>query len=146
MATMPYLDVDRFKHIPLSLPSLCTCSCRPLSSQSLILHRPFSKVNHIGFVFSRRKPVLRFSQNGLLAHRRVITAVAQAEPDRLGEGNSEKVLEYSIRISWASVSVGAFLFFFWSICLMLRFGMMWEEGTGGWNESGMMMFLVSENG
>ncbi|XP_028752050.1 phosphatidate cytidylyltransferase 4, chloroplastic isoform X2 [Neltuma alba] len=95
MATISYLDADRFKHLPLSLPSLCTCPCRPVSSQSLILHRRCSKLTHIRLVFTRRKPVLRFSQNGFLPHRRVITAVAQAEPDRLDEGNAEKVLGYT---------------------------------------------------
>ncbi|KAI9078850.1 hypothetical protein K1719_039191 [Acacia pycnantha] len=90
MATVSYLDADRFKLLPLSLPSLCTCPCRPVTSQSLILHRRCSNLTHIPLVFTRRRPIFRFSQNGFLPYRRVITAVAQAEPDRLDEGNAEK--------------------------------------------------------
>ncbi|KAI4354808.1 hypothetical protein L6164_003643 [Bauhinia variegata] len=90
MATVSYLDVDRYKLAPLSLPSLRTCRCRPFSSQSLILSRPYSKLSSSGLVFDRSSAALRFSQNGMWAHRRVITAVARSEPDRLGEDNTKK--------------------------------------------------------
>ncbi|KAJ7979804.1 Phosphatidate cytidylyltransferase [Quillaja saponaria] len=86
MATMPFLEIDSFKLIPLSSSSLCVCPCRPLCSKTLIFSRPSSNLNHIGLVFDGSKGVLRFGQKGILTYRRLITAVARAEP----EGNAKE--------------------------------------------------------
>ncbi|KAI4356735.1 hypothetical protein L6164_000730 [Bauhinia variegata] len=90
MATVPNLGIDRFKRAPFSLPSLCSCRCNPITSQSLILSCPYSKLSSIGLDFDRNRAVLRSSQNGFWDRRCVITAVAQAESDWLGEENANK--------------------------------------------------------
>ncbi|KAJ7954661.1 Phosphatidate cytidylyltransferase [Quillaja saponaria] len=90
MATTFYSEIHRFKLIPLSLSSVCACPCRPLSSKTLIFTRPSSKLNHIGLVFDGSKEAHRFGKKGFLTHRRIITAVARAELDSLGEGNAKE--------------------------------------------------------
>jgi hypothetical protein len=91
MATTSYSGIGRYnyKFLPLSLSSMRACPCRSSPSKPLIPARPGSKV---GFVFDGRQSVLRLARNGGLTLSRVITAVARAEPDRLGEDNAKQVV------------------------------------------------------
>ncbi|XP_020221330.1 phosphatidate cytidylyltransferase 4, chloroplastic [Cajanus cajan] len=64
------------------LVPLCACSCRPFSSQSLLLH------SHP--LFFKPKPLIRFTRP--TASPFLLAAVGQAEPDRLPQTTAPKVL------------------------------------------------------
>lgn len=98
MATTSYSGIGRYnyKFLPLSLSSMRACPCRSSPSKPLIPARPGSKV---GFVFDGRQSVLRLARNGGLTLSRVITAVARAEPDRLGEDNAKQEVDKGHKLS-----------------------------------------------
>ncbi|KAG6628620.1 phosphatidate cytidylyltransferase 4, chloroplastic isoform X1 [Carya illinoinensis] len=92
MATTSYLGTGRYKLLPLSPSSsnLRSCCCRPSPSKPLLPARPGSRVCNLVSVFERHKSVLFLPQNAASMHRRVITSVARAEPDRIDEGNAKQ--------------------------------------------------------
>uniref|UniRef100_A0A2N9F784 phosphatidate cytidylyltransferase n=1 Tax=Fagus sylvatica TaxID=28930 RepID=A0A2N9F784_FAGSY len=98
MATTSYSGIGRYnyKFLPLSLSSMRACPCRSSPSKPLIPARPGFKV---GFVFDGRQSVLRLARNGGLTLSRVITAVARAEPDRLGEDNAKQEVDKGHKLS-----------------------------------------------
>ncbi|XP_027334724.1 phosphatidate cytidylyltransferase 4, chloroplastic-like [Abrus precatorius] len=68
------------------LVPLCACTCRPFSSQSLILHRHHHHHNpSLSLLFTKPKPLLRFTHRTL-----ILAAVGQAEPERLPQPNAPK--------------------------------------------------------
>ncbi|KAF5744301.1 phosphatidate cytidylyltransferase 4 chloroplastic isoform X1 [Tripterygium wilfordii] len=83
------IEIDRYNWIPLSVTSLSACPCRPLWKKTLRLTRRCSKVS-LGIVFDGSNGIYRVRSNGFLANRRLITAVARAESDRLGEDNAKE--------------------------------------------------------
>jgi hypothetical protein len=58
--------------------------------------------------------VLRLGPSGVSSHRRVITAVARAEPDRLGEENAKQVFQ--------NFEIGMFLNLTYFVCGCVNFG------------------------
>lgn len=91
MATTSYWGTGRYKLLPLSLSSsLRACPCPPSPSEAPIPAWPGLRVCNLSLV---HRAVLRLGPTGVSAHRRVITAVARAEPDRLGEENAKQVFQ-----------------------------------------------------
>jgi hypothetical protein len=91
MATTSYSGIGRYKLLPLSLSSsLRACPCPPSPSEAPIPARPGLRVCNLSLV---QRPVLRLRPNGVSSHRRVINAVARAEPDRLGEESAKQVFQ-----------------------------------------------------
>ncbi|GMN31360.1 hypothetical protein TIFTF001_048092 [Ficus carica] len=86
--TTSSLKIEQYKVTPFAFSSLCACPCRPIASRSVILTRRRSKLDHLGLFLdgARTKHGFRFGRNGVVSvNRRVITAVARAEPDRVDE-------------------------------------------------------------
>ncbi|AEE80089.1 Phosphatidate cytidylyltransferase 5 [Arabidopsis thaliana] len=78
----PFVEVCRYKPLPLSLSSLCTCPCRSSPRKYLILPQ-----------FSEKypKPLLSHSRfTPISVNRRVITAVARAESNQIGDDANSK--------------------------------------------------------
>ncbi|XP_010469160.1 PREDICTED: phosphatidate cytidylyltransferase 5, chloroplastic-like [Camelina sativa] len=86
----PFVEVCRYKPVPLSLSSLCTCPCRFSPRKSLTLPHFSEKYSNLGLVESKALSRSRFSR--IPVNRRVIiTAVARAESNQIGDdGNSKE--------------------------------------------------------
>ncbi|KAE8038691.1 hypothetical protein FH972_011170 [Carpinus fangiana] len=91
MATTSYLGTGRYKLLPLSLSSsLRACPCPPSPSEAPIPAWPGLRVCNLSLV---HRAVLRLGPSRVSAHRRVVTSVARAEPDRLGEENAKQEVD-----------------------------------------------------
>ncbi|KAJ4727175.1 Phosphatidate cytidylyltransferase [Melia azedarach] len=101
-----FVEIERCNLIPLSLTSLCACPCRTLSNKTLILSQKRCPKLNLRIVFHGSKPVLRIRQSGISTSRRLISAVASAEPDRLEDGNSNEEIDdsHNIQVNEDSVS------------------------------------------
>lgn len=86
------LEIDHYHLIPLSLNSLCAFPFRPLSKKTLVLSRRCSKLN-LGIVLDESKVFFPVHRTCISVNRRVITAVARAEQDWLGNGNVKEEVE-----------------------------------------------------
>ncbi|EFH50107.1 predicted protein [Arabidopsis lyrata subsp. lyrata] len=85
----PFVEVCRYKPVPLSLSSLCTCHCRSTQRKSLLLHHFSEKYLNLRLVDP--KPLSHSRCNWISVKRRVITAVARAESNQIGDdGNSKE--------------------------------------------------------
>jgi hypothetical protein len=112
MATTSYWGTGRYKLLPLSLSSsLRACPCPPSPSEAPIPAWPGLRVCNLSLV---HRAVLRLGPSGVSAHRRVITAVARAEPDRLGEENAKQVFQ--------NFEIGMFLNLTYFVCGCVNFG------------------------
>ncbi|KAK3195056.1 hypothetical protein Dsin_026366 [Dipteronia sinensis] len=79
--------------IPLPLTSLCACPCRPSSRNTLIFNQKrFCRFN-LGIVLDGSKSVLRIHRTGISINRRLIAAVARAEPDSINEENAKEEVD-----------------------------------------------------
>lgn len=87
MATASYLDLNRCRPPHPSLSSLSACPCRPSTAT---LPRSRAKLGILDPLIdgNRRALGLRLSRG--LGRRRLITAVARADPDHLGDGNAKQ--------------------------------------------------------
>ncbi|WMV11245.1 hypothetical protein MTR67_004630 [Solanum verrucosum] len=98
------IDFDRFKVIPLSLTSICSCHSHHLpstssqfhhsSTRTLSLSRPRCSISRIGLFLdgSRVTEVSGIPRSIFLKHPRIITAVARAEPGHLFDDESKELL------------------------------------------------------
>ncbi|TXG62654.1 hypothetical protein EZV62_009648 [Acer yangbiense] len=100
-----YVEIGR-NLIPLSLTSLCACPCRPSSRKTLIFNQKRFRRFNLGIVFDGSKSVLRVHRTGISINRRLIAAVARAEPDSINEDsakeevdNGQKLLESEDSVS-----------------------------------------------
>ncbi|CAH2063352.1 unnamed protein product [Thlaspi arvense] len=84
----PFVEVCRYKPVPLSLSSLCTCPCRSTPRKSLILPHLSENYSNLRLVDSKSSSHSRFT--GISVNRRVITAVARAESGQLGDDENSK--------------------------------------------------------
>uniref|UniRef100_A0A0V0IJ48 Phosphatidate cytidylyltransferase n=1 Tax=Solanum chacoense TaxID=4108 RepID=A0A0V0IJ48_SOLCH len=96
------IDFDRFKVIPLSLTSICSCHSHHLpstssqfhhsSTRTLSLSRPRCSISRIGLFLdgSRVTEVSGIPRSIFLKHPRIITAVAHAEPGHLFDDESKE--------------------------------------------------------
>ncbi|KAL3381152.1 hypothetical protein AABB24_001327 [Solanum stoloniferum] len=96
------IDFDRFKVIPLSLTSICSCHSHHLpstssqfhhsSTRTLSLSRPRCSISRIGLFLdgSRVTEVSGIPRSIFLKHPRIITAVARAEPGHLFDDESKE--------------------------------------------------------
>lgn len=97
MATTSFLGTGRHGLLPLPLSSsLRACPCRPPLLKAHIRPQPVFRACHLSLV---RHTLLRLGANRVSAHRRVITAVARAEPDRLDEENTKQEVNEGQRSS-----------------------------------------------
>lgn len=87
MAMASYLDLNRCRPPHPSLSSLSACPCRHSTST---LPRSRAKLGNLDPLIdgNRRALGLRLSRG--LGRRRLITAVARADPDHLGDGNAKQ--------------------------------------------------------
>ena len=85
-----FVEIDRYNLIPLSVTSLYGCSCRPLSNKTLTLTRRAPKLK-LNFVFHGSESVFLLRPTRIYINRRLITAVARAEPESIDESNSKEV-------------------------------------------------------
>ncbi|XP_057980363.1 phosphatidate cytidylyltransferase 5, chloroplastic-like isoform X2 [Malania oleifera] len=84
MASSSCIEIDRLGIIPLSITTLCACQSRP-SAKTLLLTRPTSNLS-LRVVFNGSKGI--FGIQGVIpVHKRLVTAVARAEPDGIREGD-----------------------------------------------------------
>ncbi|CAA7029533.1 unnamed protein product [Microthlaspi erraticum] len=81
----PFVEACRYKPVPLSLSSLCSCPCRSSSTKPLILPHSSPNYSNLRLVDSKSPSHSRISVN-----RRVIAAVARAESDQLGDDSNSK--------------------------------------------------------
>ncbi|EXB37094.1 Phosphatidate cytidylyltransferase [Morus notabilis] len=101
-ATTSCSKIEQHKLAPCSFSFLCACPCRPIPSKAVILTRPPSKLSHLGLVLdgSRTKYGFRLRRNGVVsANRRVIAAVARAEPEWVDEDNAQQEVDKGETIS-----------------------------------------------
>lgn len=96
------IDFDRFKVIPLSLTSICSCHSHHLpstssqfhhsSTRTLSLSRPRCSISRIGLFLdgSTVTEVSGIPRSIFLKHPRIITAVARAEPGHLFDDESKE--------------------------------------------------------
>ncbi|XP_024170077.1 phosphatidate cytidylyltransferase 4, chloroplastic isoform X1 [Rosa chinensis] len=92
MATTSYLDLNRCSRpLPPSLSSLSACPCRP---SAVTLPRSRAKLGGLDFSIDGTRPVVGLGPTRGLCRprRRLIAAVARADPDHLGDGNAKQVL------------------------------------------------------
>lgn len=88
-----FVEIDRCNHLTsLPLTSLSACPCRPSSNNALIFTQKLSTKLNVRIVFNRPKFTPRVRQTGINTNRRLISAVARAEPDRLDDGNLKEVI------------------------------------------------------
>lgn len=88
-----FVEIDRCSHlISLPLTSLSACPCRPSSNKILIFTQKQPPKLNVRIVFNRPKFTLRVRQTGTDTNRRLISAVARAEPDHLDDGNLKEVI------------------------------------------------------
>ncbi|KAM1262599.1 hypothetical protein ACFX2G_028322 [Malus domestica] len=99
MATTSFSQRHRCSPLPLPLPSLCSCPCRPLPLRTLVFNRPSAKLGNLDLLFDGNKGLLGLGQNGIFARRRVITAVARAEPEHLGDDNADQEVHKGHKLS-----------------------------------------------
>ncbi|KAG7566274.1 hypothetical protein ISN44_As10g028600 [Arabidopsis suecica] len=78
----PFVEVCRYKPLPLSLSSLCTCPCRSSPRKSLVLPQFSEKYSEPLLSHSRFSPIS--------VNRRIITAVARAESNQIGDDANSK--------------------------------------------------------
>ncbi|XP_004306954.1 PREDICTED: phosphatidate cytidylyltransferase 4, chloroplastic [Fragaria vesca subsp. vesca] len=94
MATTSFLDLSRGRPLPPSLSSLSSaCPCRP---SAVTLPPSRAKLGgRLDFSIDATRPVFGLGPiRGLgRRRRRLIAAVARAEPDHLGDGNANRYLE-----------------------------------------------------
>ncbi|KDP28795.1 hypothetical protein JCGZ_14566 [Jatropha curcas] len=86
------VEIERYKLVPLSVTGLCSRPCLPLSKKTLILDRRFSKIT-LKLVLNGSKAVFPAHSNGISAMRHLITAVARAEQDRLGQDDADEEVD-----------------------------------------------------
>ncbi|KAL1219231.1 Phosphatidate cytidylyltransferase 5 [Cardamine amara subsp. amara] len=84
----PFVEVCRYKPVPLSLSSLCTCPCLSSPRKSLILPHFSEKYSNLRLVDS--KPFSHCSFTRIPVNRRFITAVARAESNQIGDNGNSK--------------------------------------------------------
>ncbi|TQD84414.1 hypothetical protein C1H46_030027 [Malus baccata] len=99
MATTSFSQRHRCSPLPLPLPSLCSCPCRPSPLRTLVFNRPSAKLGNLDLLFDGNKGLLGLGQNGVFARRRVITAVARAEPEHLGDDNADQEVHKGRKLS-----------------------------------------------
>ncbi|KAL5796403.1 hypothetical protein ACOSQ2_001223 [Xanthoceras sorbifolium] len=92
------VEIGRYNLIPLSLASLCACPCRPSSPKTLVFTQKRCCKLNFGIVFDGSKPVLRVRRIGIPINRRLIAAVARAEPDRFNEGKANEEVDKSHKL------------------------------------------------
>ncbi|CAK7347871.1 unnamed protein product [Dovyalis caffra] len=86
MASTSFVEIERFHLIPV-LSATCPCHRPLLSKKSLILNR--KKLN-FGLLLNGSKTVFPAHTTRMTAKRRLIAAVARAEPDSIGEDGAKK--------------------------------------------------------
>ncbi|ESQ44017.1 hypothetical protein EUTSA_v10006014mg [Eutrema salsugineum] len=84
----PFVEVCRYKPVPLSLRSLCTCPCRSTPRKFIILPHLSETFSTLRFVDSKSSSHSR--SIGISVNRRVITAVARVQSDQLGDDGNSK--------------------------------------------------------
>lgn len=102
-----FVEIDRCSHlISLPLTSLNACPCRPSSNKILIFTQKQPPKLNVRIVFNRPKFTLRVRQTGIDTNRRLISAVARAEPDHLDDGNLKEGIDngHKLVVSEKSVS------------------------------------------
>ncbi|XP_024045516.1 phosphatidate cytidylyltransferase 4, chloroplastic isoform X2 [Citrus clementina] len=102
-----FVEIDRCSHlISLPLTSLNACPCRPSSNKILIFTQKQPPKLNVRIVFNRPKFTLRVRQTGIDTNRRMISAVARAEPDHLDDGNLKEGIDngHKLVVSEKSVS------------------------------------------
>ncbi|KAA3458731.1 cdsA [Gossypium australe] len=87
-----FVEISRYNLIPLSVTSLCGCPCHILSNKTLIPTRRTPKLK-LNFVFHGSKSVFRVCPTSIYVNRRLITAVARAEPESIDESNAEEEVD-----------------------------------------------------
>lgn len=95
----PFVEVCRYKPIPLSLSSLCTCPCRSSTIKSPILPHFSANYSNLRLVDSKSPSRSRISVN-----RRVIAAVARVESDQLGDDSNSKEVTFTLLSSPSSLA------------------------------------------
>ncbi|KAK6240028.1 hypothetical protein QUC31_005497 [Theobroma cacao] len=88
-----FVETDRYNLIPLSVTSLCGCPCRPLSNKTLTLSRRGVPKLKLKLVFDGSELVVPVRSARIYINRRVITAVARAEPESLDESNTKEEVD-----------------------------------------------------
>ncbi|TQE10868.1 hypothetical protein C1H46_003568 [Malus baccata] len=99
MATTSYSQLHRCTPLSVSLPSLCSCPCRPSPSRTLVFTRTSAKLGNFDLFFDGNKRPLGLGRNGILARRRALTAVARAEPKNLGDDNANQEVHKGHKLS-----------------------------------------------
>ncbi|EOA24173.1 hypothetical protein CARUB_v10017406mg [Capsella rubella] len=92
----PFVEVCRYKPVPLSLSSLCTCPCRSSPRKSLILPHFSEKYPNLGLIDSKALTRSRFCR--IPVNRRIITAVARAESNQIGDDGEEHSRDQELQI------------------------------------------------
>ncbi|XWS77248.1 hypothetical protein CRYUN_Cryun01aG0245000 [Craigia yunnanensis] len=87
-----FVEIDRYNLIPLSVTSLCGCPCRPLSNKTLTLTRRTSKLK-LKLVFHGSESVFPVLPIRIYINRRLIAAVARAEPESIDESNAKEEVD-----------------------------------------------------
>ncbi|XWS32366.1 hypothetical protein CRYUN_Cryun23aG0153600 [Craigia yunnanensis] len=87
-----FVEIDRYNLIPLSVTSLCGCPCRPLSNKTLTLTRRAPKLK-LNFVFHGSESVFLVRPTRIYTNRRLITALARAEPESIDESNAKEEVD-----------------------------------------------------
>ncbi|XP_048132083.1 phosphatidate cytidylyltransferase 5, chloroplastic-like isoform X2 [Rhodamnia argentea] len=88
----PFVRIEAIKPNPLSLATLCACPCRPCAKNTLVLTRPLSKFN-LGLLLHGPRSVVRMRLRGVSGRRRIVAAVARAEPDQVGESDADQEVD-----------------------------------------------------
>ncbi|XP_068344870.1 phosphatidate cytidylyltransferase 4, chloroplastic-like [Pyrus communis] len=99
MATTSFCQRHRCSPPPLPLPSLCFCPCRPSPSRTLVFNHPSAKLGNWDLLFDGNRRQLGLGRNRVFARRRVITAVARAEPEHLGDDNADQEVHKGSKLS-----------------------------------------------
>ncbi|KAK8501401.1 hypothetical protein V6N11_034488 [Hibiscus sabdariffa] len=86
-----FVEISRYNLIPLSFTSLCGCPCRLLSYNTMSLSRsPTTHKLKPNLVFHGSEPLFRVRPTSIHVNRRLIPAVARAEPESIEESNANE--------------------------------------------------------
>ncbi|EEF50328.1 phosphatidate cytidylyltransferase 4, chloroplastic [Ricinus communis] len=85
-------SLERYNLVPLSVTCLCARPCLPLSKKTQILPQRCSKIS-LRLVLNGSKAAFPVHTNSLSAMRLLITAIARAEPDRLGQEDEKEEVD-----------------------------------------------------
>ncbi|KAK8979870.1 hypothetical protein V6N11_066070 [Hibiscus sabdariffa] len=99
-----FVEISRYNLIPLSVTSLCGCPCRLLSNNTLSRSCRTPKLN-LNFVFHGSQPLFRVRPTSIFVNRRLIMAVARAEPESIDESNANEEIDKGHELSAAKDSV-----------------------------------------